>query len=370
MRILLIIDHLDPGGAQHQLVTLAEGLVGRGHDVECFVYYPQMDHHRSVLDAAGVEIHGVQKASRFDLRVVSELRKIVKTGFDVALSYLTTPNIYNLVASISTDVPSIVSERSALLSGRIPFGTRARYAAYRIADRIVVNSGHQQERLAAEFPWMKEKLATIRNGVDLVRFHPGETPRRRSQSEPSFVAVGSVHAGKNFIGLIEALHVHRERFDWTPRVKWIGRHGTRRGDVRAFEQAEQLIGRYALHGYWEWLGVRRDVPDLLRGADALIHPSYFEGLPNVICEALATGLPVLAGRVCDHPWLVGEGDRGLLFDPSDPSDIAMAIEQFSNLDESELQAMGRRARQFAERELSVETLVNQYEALFLDVAGR
>ncbi len=370
MRILLIIDHLDPGGAQHQLVTLADGLVGRGHEVECFVYYPEMDHHRAVLDAAGVKVHGLQKASRFDLRVVTELRKIVKTGFDVALSYLTTPNIYNLVATISTDVTSIVSERSALLSGRIPFWTRARYTAYRLADRIVVNSGHQQERLSAEFPWMNDKLTTIRNGVDLERFHPAETSRERHDPEPSFVAVGSVHAGKNFIGLIEALRIHRERFDWAPRVRWIGRHGTRGVDVRAFKQADQLIRRYELRRHWEWLGVRRDVPELMREADALIHPSYFEGLPNVICEALATGLPVLAGRVCDHPWLVGEGDRGLLFDPSDPHDIALAIEQFSTLDKAEVRAMGLRAREFAERELSLETLVDQYETLFLEtVAG-
>jgi glycosyltransferase involved in cell wall biosynthesis len=66
--------------------------------------------------------------------------------------------------------------------------------------------------------------------------------------------------------------------------------------------------------------------------DALIHPSLYEGLPNAVCEALAAGLPVLISNVCDHPLLVVEGERGFLFDPSDPLSIAMSIERAAALD--------------------------------------
>ncbi|HEY5564186.1 MAG TPA: glycosyltransferase family 4 protein [Rhodothermia bacterium] len=368
MKILLVIDHLDPGGAQHQMVTLAASLTRRGHDVSCFVYYPEMDHHRRVLDEAGVHVYAVPKPSRFSLHVPLQLRKLVWTGFDVSLSYLTTPNVYNVLSTVATGVPSVVSERSALPSGGPSLSTRFKYQFYRLADRVIVNSDHHRQDLGEVFRWMKPKLVIIRNGVDLQLFTPSARPRTVRQHALNLLAVGSLNSGKNFIGLIEAIRVHRERFGWTPSVSWVGRKGTSAIDVHAMEQAEHLIDRYRLRAQWEWLGVRRDVPDLMRTADALVHPSFFEGLPNVVCEALASGLPVLAGKVCDHPWLVGEDERGLLFDPSDPTDIALSIQQFSRLGESEREMMARRARSFAERELSLDGLADQYERLFEEVA--
>ena len=368
MRILLVIDHLDPGGAQHQMVTLAASLTSRGHDVSCFVYYPEMDHHRRVLDEAGVHVHAVPKPSRFSLHVPLQLRKLVRHGFDVSISYLTTPNVYNVLSTFATGVPSVVSERSALPTGGPSLSTRVKYQFYRLADRILVNSDHHRQDLGEVFRWMKPKLVTIRNGVDLQLFTPPPGPRTVREHALHLLAVGSLNSGKNFIGLIEAIRVHRERFGWTPSVSWVGRKGTSAMDAHAFEQAEHLIDRNRLRSDWEWLGVRRDVPDLMRTADALVHPSFFEGLPNVVCEALASGLPVLAGKVCDHPWLIGEDERGVLFDPSDPIDMALSIQQFSRLGESEREMMARRARSFAERELSLDGLADQYERLFEEVA--
>jgi glycosyltransferase involved in cell wall biosynthesis len=286
----------------------------------------------------------------------------------VSLSYLTTPSVYNVIATLGTQTPAVVSERSALAPGRIPTELRLRYACYRLAERILVNSEHQHERLAGAFPWMREKLVTIRNGVNLDHYRPPPVGRRRIPNRLDLLAVGSVHAGKNFLGLIEALRIHRERFGWVPSVRWVGRSGKKEGDVRAFEQAQHLIDRHNLREHWEWLGVRRDVSDLMQQSDALVHPSYFEGLPNVICEALASGLPVLAGAVCDHPWLVGDGERGLLFDPADPYDMAIVMQDFAELDQEGVNAMRRQARAFAAAELSVDVLLDRYEQLFREIA--
>ena len=364
MKILLIIDHLDSGGAQRQMSVLATGLASRGHAVTCFVYYPGLDHHRQSLEDAGVTVLAAQKSSRFDPRIPLNLRRIVSQGFDVSLSYLTTPNIYNVLASLGDDVPAIVSERSAFLPSHSGLGTRLRMNCYRLASRIVVNSQHHKDNLGSMYPWMQSKLTTIRNGVDLAKFHPNGSRPESLEGNLNLLAIGSVHTNKNFIGLIEAIRLHRERFGWTPRVRWVGRAGNEPVDILALEQAKQLIERYRLSDDWEWLGVRRDIPALLQGADALIHPSFFEGLPNVICESLASGLPVLAGRVCDHSWLVGEGDRGLLFDPSDPSDIARAMHEFSMTSSEGLSEMRTNARVFAQTELSLERLVTRHETLF------
>ena len=88
------------------------------------------------------------------------------------------------------------------------------------------------------------------------------------------------------------------------------------------EQVDELIESLPKCGKnWRWLGEESDIPGLLREHHALIHPSLYEGLPNVVCEALAAGMPVLVSNVCDHPLLVADGERGFLFDPADPGSI-------------------------------------------------
>lgn len=74
-----------------------------------------------------------------------------------------------------------------------------------------------------------------------------------------------------------------------------------------------------------WLGMRRDVPDLLRRADALVLPSRREGMPLVIVEALACGVPTIASRVGGIPEVVSEGRNGWLLPPDDPLAWATAL---------------------------------------------
>ena len=71
----------------------------------------------------------------------------------------------------------------------------------------------------------------------------------------------------------------------------------------------------------------KNINDLYQSVDALIHPSIYEGLPNVICEAMILGCCVIASNVCDHPVILND-ERGLLFDPRSPKSISKSIEEF------------------------------------------
>ena len=113
MKLLLVIDHLGPAGAQRQLVTLGVSLKARGHVVEFFIYYPHINHFRKVLENAGIPVHAKAKRSAYDTGPPRRLRKIIRTGkHDVALSFLTTPNIYNVLTTLGTTTKAVVSERS------------------------------------------------------------------------------------------------------------------------------------------------------------------------------------------------------------------------------------------------------------------
>jgi glycosyltransferase involved in cell wall biosynthesis len=103
----------------------------------------------------------------------------------------------------------------------------------------------------------------------------------------------------------------------------------------------------------------------------LVHPSLYEGLPNVVCEALAAGRPVLASRVCEHPRLIGPaGERGRLFRPDDPAELACAIESVAAQSVGDWIAMTGRCKEFAQAELAVDRMVTRYEALIAEVDAR
>jgi glycosyltransferase involved in cell wall biosynthesis len=215
---------------------------------------------------------------------------------------------------------------------------------------------------------MSEKSSAITNGVDLDRFKPDGNEVDKSRGEgDAILAVGSVHAGKNFKGLVEGMHEYKLIYDDPPTVRWAGREPDTDRDKAVLKEANDALLHYGLEDRWEWLGVRADVPDLLARHDAFIHPSLFEGLPNAVCEALAAGRPVLASNVCDHPWLVADGQRGFLFDPLDPKGIAHAIRRFVLLTSDQRREMGKRARSFAEQALAVEVFVDNYEQLFVSI---
>lgn len=368
MHLLFIIDSFGSGGAQRQMVNLALGLHHRGHQIEFFVYHPQYRHLAEPVEQANIPVHRYRKSHRFSLRVIWVLhRQLVRGNYDAVLAFLNTPCFYAEVARIGLHLrrPAlVVSERFMYLPGRLPLKKWLRQQLHRLADHITVNSHHQRERMEREFPWMREKITTIYNGVDLQEFSPPSPAIPTRLGPLNLLAIGSIVAKKNALGLMQALAIYRERYGNPPWVHWAGRRLHSKQSEKDFSEAAKLLDRLELNGSWNWLGERSDVPALLRECDALVHPSFYEGLPNAICEALASGRPVLASDVCDHSRLVQNGVTGFLFDPHRPEDMARAIYNLAAMSPTERAAMGLQARMFAEQHLSKSRLVDDYEHLF------
>lgn len=365
MKILFVIDNLGSGGAQRQMVNLACALALRGHHIEFFVYHSG-DHFRPILTKAGIPVHLHQKPSRFSVEPIVALCRLVRQRrFDIVLAFLDTPNFYAEISRIGLrKTKLVVSERLMYPSGKLQVNLRLLQECHRLADAITVNSHHQHERMIQEFPWMRTRISTIYNGVDLERCAPNQTQENRTNESLSLIAIGTIVAKKNMVGLAKALTICRERYNLKPIVRWVGKNDNSEAGRKAFAEISDYIDSNFLIGQWEWLGERSNVPELLRRHDALIHPSYYEGLPNVVCEALACGLPVLVSNVCDHPRLVKEGVNGFLFDPHAPEDIALSIDKFYRASQEQRRDMSRAARMFAENNLSVTSFADRYENLF------
>jgi glycosyltransferase involved in cell wall biosynthesis len=150
-------------------------------------------------------------------------------------------------------------------------------------------------------------------------------------------------------------------------VDWIGELGAKGEELIYLNDMKQAIQLYSLEKQWHWLNQRTDIVDQLHQHDILVHPSFGEGLPNVVCEALACGRPVIVSDTLDHSRIVQNGESGFLFNFQDPADLAEKIIMFNNLSTDERRKMGQSGRKFAETNLSRDRLVDDNERLFINV---
>jgi glycosyltransferase involved in cell wall biosynthesis len=365
MKILLVIDHFGSGGAQRQIVELACGLKRRGHSVEMFAYFPRLGFFRPRLDEQQIVVYEYDKGFGFSLGIVRKLTALITDhDIDVVVSYLSSPNIYaELAKLVAPRAKLIVSERTSHHDDKSLMSAYLRRRMHMLADHVVTNSHAHCEWLKRR-RWLKDKVSCIYNGLDL---SPFATDRALPESGERLrlVAIGRVGPEKNALNLIRGLELFYRKAGYVPEVSWVGERDAGRAGKRYCQRVDKLLeSSPEVRKHWRWLGLEIDVPRLLREHHALIHPSFYEGLPNVVCEALAAGMPVLVSNVCDHPQLVADGQRGFLFDPAQPSSIAAAIMRLVQLSSDDWRKLSRNARRYAEENLDVEKMITKFENLF------
>lgn len=364
MRLLLVIDSLTSGGAQRQFVNLAVELSRRGHSVHVFVYH-DIDFFEPLLRRAGVEIIKRLKRRQFESGVIRRLADVIRELEPHAIiAFLTVPSIYAILARklVRGAPPLIVSHRASSVGEHYRWRDRLAMRLYRLADHTVANSHHMREFLVENYPALRGRASTIWNGVDASRF--SFAPRPEPTETIRLITVGHLAPRKNLLCLANALAHLRDKRRVDATVTHVGRlqplsprEESHLGQVNAYLASAGLTDR------WTWLGEREDLAELLYQHDALVHPAVAEGLPNVVCEALACGCPPIVADTLDHPLLVQEGTSGLLFAPSDAKDLADTLCKFHKLSASERQALGSAAREFAVAQLSLEKYADAYERL-------
>lgn len=209
------------------------------------------------------------------------------------------------------------------------------------------------------------RIARIYNGVDARKFQPAAV--REPIAGCPFVdgehwlfgTVGRMQAVKDqpmlaraFVRALALVPELRERL----RLVMIG-DGPLRGEVEAI-LAQGGVAPLA------WLpGERNDVPSILRGLDCFVLPSLSEGISNVILEAMASGLPVIATAVGGNGELVADGESGLLVPAGDSEALARRIVELATAP-ARARAMGLCGRQAIETGFSLDSMVQRYRRLY------
>jgi glycosyltransferase involved in cell wall biosynthesis len=209
----------------------------------------------------------------------------------------------------------------------------------------------------------------IPNGISIDAFSPDrevrQRVRRELEVEPQtlvFVHVGRFAAVKNHEMLVAAFAqlVGQQPL---PTELWL----VGAGELR--ETIQHQVRALGIESRVRFLGVRSDIPDLLRAADVFVFPSRWEGNPLSVMEAMAAGLPVIATAVGGVPELVEDGASGILVPNEDLHGLVAAMQRMAQNPDLREQ-MGRAARCRAVERFDIRQTVRAYEALYEEILQR
>lgn len=351
-KILCLIESLGSGGAERQLTGLAVMLRQKGYKVQV-CYYVKNEFYLPYLQENGVEGCFLPEASNPRKRFFALRNHIKAYKPDTVISYSTSPSMITcLLKLLGFKFNLIVSERNT--TQRIDKNTKLRFFLYRWAKHIVPNSQSQADFINKHFPNLLGKVKVITNFVDTDKFSPS-TEVQPQHDVTNMVCVGRLMPQKNLPRFIEAI-CKVVKDGCKIHVDWFGQ------DLKdAYsEECHAAISNNHLEDVFVFHAPSSCIQDEYRKANVFCLPSLYEGFPNVLCEAMSCGNPVLCSRVCDNPYIVKEGENGLLFNPRDVEDMASAIEHYIDLCKEKKVKMGVKSRDIAMNMFSKDGFIQKY----------
>lgn len=350
-KILLFTDILSSGGAQRQLVQLGNLLQGKGFEV-MFLDYWDSAFYDDYLNRHHLAFKHVPTKGKINI-IRMFAKEVEQYKPDVVIAYLNNPSVVAALVHLCKRFKLIVSERNT--SQGNGWTTKLRFWLFRTADYIVPNSNAQTNFINRHYPNLTDKTKIIRNCLDLETFSPssgGAVPGNH------IVVVGRVVEQKNPVRFIEAI-AKVVKGGYAVTVDWFGNPHPQ----SFLEDCKRRIESLGLEQLFRFHPATSNIVDKYRESSLFILPSIYEGFPNVLCEAMGCGLPVLAGNVCDNADILADGDNGFLFDPFSVDDMSEKIIRYLSLGEERKREMGRRSREIAMDLFSQEKFIGEYVKL-------
>jgi glycosyltransferase involved in cell wall biosynthesis len=361
INILQLVNGFAIGGGEIKLLELIEKLDKEKYKiVVCSV--GQGGPLQSEFERVCPRVVVFEKRHRFDIGLIFKLVKLMRQErIDIVQTTLLYADILGAVAAKIAGVPFVVSWDVVTQ----PFKTLHKMA-YSVAKRnmnlVVTVSDAINRKTVAERNMPVDRVKTIHYGVDLDKFNTNgvDTAVKRrelglSEDELLVGVVARLNEQKGHKYLVAAAPEIVKQFPHV-RFVFVG-DGPLRADI------EKQIDDLGISRHFTFLGFRDDVHEILKVFDIFVLPSLYEGLPNVVLEAMAAGKPIIATAVDGTPEAVADGETGLLVPSREPEPLKSAIIKLVS-DEKTRLVMARNARKRAESHFSLEKQVRAFENLY------
>ena len=348
------------GGAEQVVVHLADALTAKGHEVR-IAYMTGLAVVRP--KNPGIQLINLVMTSKVDvLSALFKLRKLLRSFQpDVVHSHMVHANILARLARLVTPMPRLISTAHSSNEGG-----KLRMLAYRLTDALADISTNVSEDAVEAFIKAKaarpDRMVALHNGVAIGAFAFDASARMQVRQSLSMdedcrllLAVGRLHDAKDYPNLFNALALlPAGHFNYRLCIA---------GDGPLRQQLQGLVVELGLADRVVFLGIRRDIADLMSAADVFVLSSAWEGFPMVVMEAMASERVLVATDCGGVREAVG--DAGFLVKPKDAKALAHALQTALQLDANESATLGRAARQRMAEKYSLDATVEKWLQLYV-----
>ncbi len=367
MRILMINGDIVHGGVERQILYTAE-VFREKPDVKLFlVYYQARSDNREYtlpmniryISWYGSGKKGLNKFVFFPWFLLKLVCFCIRHKIDLLHGYGPLDNFTAAIAGTLLGKKKISSIRTSC-----EWALRGCHLWVPLCDRIVSNSLAAFRLLKTKRRVPQLKLSLIRNGIkpELFPFRNRDFSTRKKVF--TFTLIGRMSPSKNHLLFISSLASFLDEEKLSPsafRILFCGPVERK----NYFYSIQRLLKKTGLDKITETKPYTADIMGVYNMTDCLVLPSRTEGLPNVLLEAMATGLPWIASDIADIKFLAGKNsERGFIFQDNDGRSLCQAIKTFFSTGPGELKAKIRNARLFIEQNFQVKAMAKAIHQLY------
>lgn len=317
MKILNLIDSLYAGGAESLLknfVIEARKYANFQIDI-CTLYSRNV--FRNDLINYGVNVYDLALPFKYDFRGVLKLAKLIReNNYDIVHVHLFPADVFGALASLflNRNTKFIFSEHNVYNRRRdIKLYKPIDQLVYSQYERIICVSELVKKELIRYIPGLSSSVVVIKNAIPVK--DQIEEVRHKIYD---VLFVGRIEKAKGVDILIKAIYEIKFKYYLNITVALVGN-----GSLKS--EYERLVKELDLEDNIKFLGIRRDVEDLMKKSKVFVLPSRWEGLPIVILEAMANGIPIVSTKVGGIPEVIEDGVSGVLVSPESPEKLAEKI---------------------------------------------
>lgn len=372
---LHIITDLDTGGAEMMLYKLLSGMSPSRYEPIVITLMNKDTRISRCIEELNVPVYALDMAQgQISFTILLRLLKIIRTkNPDIIQGWMYHGNMAASISRILSlqKIPVLWNIRHSMHNLKYEKRTtaaiiRAGAIFSKTVTRIIYNSrvgARQHEKLG----YSGDRTIVIPNGFDCDRFKPSTSARQilrknLNVSQDSIIvgSIGRFHPQKDYNNLLSAAGILTKKY-MNLHFVLIGR-----GIEQNNSEIAELISQNKLTNRVHLLGERQDIPEIIAGMDIITSSSsYGEAFPNVIGEAMASGIPCVVTNVGDSAWIVG--NSGKVVPPRDAQALATACKELIDAGLSERVRLGKVARQRILDNFSIEKIVARYEELYKQI---